>query len=114
MLISAANNSITNPVINTSLQGKTGIGFFGLLLPNLFTLALIIGSIIFVFVMIMGAVQWISSGGDKQALEGAKSKISNAFVGLVIMLAIFAIIKVLENFFGIHILTLDIGALIIK
>jgi len=64
--------------------------------------------------LITGAIQWISSGGDKQALESARNKISNALVGIVILFAVFAIINLIETFFGINIMTLDMGALVIQ
>ena len=108
-----AGGKLTNPVLNTTLQGQTGINFFGNLIPRLVTLGLIIGVLIFFFIMIIGAIQWISSGGDKNALEEAKHKITNAIIGIVILFSVFAILKLIENFFGVSILTLDIGSLVI-
>lgn len=89
------------------------MNFFQNFVPNLLTLGLIIGALFFFFVMILGGIQWISSGGDKNALEEAKHKITNALIGIVILFSIFAILKLIENFFGISILTLDIGSLAI-
>lgn len=107
--------SIGNPALGPSLQGylgsEGGSSFFSALLPNLLGLAFIIGVLIFFAMLIMGAIQWISSGGDKQALEGARSKISNALIGLILLFAAFAIIRLIQTFFGINILTLDIGSL---
>lgn len=60
-----------------------------------------------------GAISWIASGGDKQSLETAKSKITNALVGIIILFSAFAVVKFIESFFGISILTLDIDALVI-
>lgn len=105
---------ITNPALGPGLQGKTGIGFFQAFLPQLLTLGFVIGTVIFFFILIIGAIQWITSGGDKTAMEGARGKITNAVVGLVILFCIFAILKLIENFFGISILTLDIGSLEIQ
>lgn len=105
---------ITNPALDPGLQVKTGIEFFQTLIPNLITLALIIGVLIFLFVLIIGAIQWISSGGDKTALEGAKGKITNALIGIIILFSIFAVLLAIQNFFGISILTLDIEPLIIQ
>ena len=108
------SEAITNPLVKDTLQTKTGIEFFQSFIPNLITLGLIIGVVFFLFILIMGALQWISSGGDKNALEAAKSKITNAMVGIVILFAIFAVLKLIENFFGVSILTLDIGSLVIQ
>lgn len=111
--LNPGTNEITNPALG-SLTNQTGVSFFQSLLPRIVTLGLIIGVLIFFFTLIMGAIQWISSGGDKQSLEAARGKISNALIGLVILFAAFAIIKLIERFFGIPILTLDIGRLIIQ
>lgn len=111
--VGGGNAGINNPVLGPNLQGKTGLQFFQSFIPNLITLGLIIGVIFFFFILILGAIQWISSGGDKNALEEAKHKITNAIIGIVILFSVFAILKVIENFFGISILTLDIGSLVI-
>ena len=104
---------LNNPVLGPNLQKKTGLEFFQAFIPRLITLGLIIGVVVFLFIIIIGAIQWISSGGDKSALEASKSKITNALVGILVLFAVFAILKLIENFFGITILTLDIGALVI-
>lgn len=104
---------ITNPA-TPQLSGKTGVSFVQSLIPALVGLIFAIGALVFFFVMITGAIQWITSGGEKGALEAARGKISNAIIGIVVLLATFAIIKLIENFFGINILTLDIGPLQIK
>lgn len=106
--------SIENPVLGPSLQSKSGVGFFQDLLPRMIGLALVIGVIVFFFIMVTGAIQWITSGGDKTAIEGARGKITNALVGVVLLLSVFALLKIIEDFFGINILSLDIGVLKIQ
>jgi UDP-N-acetylmuramyl pentapeptide phosphotransferase/UDP-N-acetylglucosamine-1-phosphate transferase len=107
-------DAITNPALGGSLQGKSGSEFFQDLIPRMVGLAFVVGVLIFFFIMVVGAIQWISSGGDKTAVEGARGKITNAIVGVVILLSTFALLKVIEDFFGINILTLDIGPLKIQ
>jgi hypothetical protein len=53
--------------------------------------------------LIMGAIQWITSGGDKGAVQSAQSKITNAVIGLVILLSLFALLRVIGDFFGLEI-----------
>jgi len=107
------SNSITNPVLG-NLGNLSGSEFFAKVIPTAVGLGLVIGVLVFLFMLITGAIQWISSGGDKQALESARGKITNALIGLIILFAAFAIIQVIERFFGINILTLDIGPLVIQ
>lgn len=107
-------DKIYNPALGSSFEGLTGAGFFNDLLPRLIGLSFVIGIIIFLFFMILGAIQWIISGGDKTALEGAKGKITNAVIGIIILFSVFAILKIVEDFFGIDILSLDLGPLVIE
>ena len=90
---------IENPVGPS--RGETGISVFQQFIPNLIRLSFVIGVLIFFFVMIIGAIQWISSGGDKAAIEAARGKITNAIVGIVILFALFVVLKIIGDFFGI-------------
>lgn len=105
---------ITNPALEGPLQNKSGEVFFASIVPAIIGVFLLIGSLIFLFTLITGAISWMTSGGDKQKLEDARSRITNGIVGLVILLTTFALVKLLENFFGINILTLDFGPLKIR
>jgi len=61
----------------------------------------------FVF-LIIGGIKWVTSGGDKEKTAGAQQTLTAALVGLVIVFASWAIIRLIETFFGIQILTLTI------
>ncbi len=108
-----AAEGITNPILG-NLGKMSGTGFFSSFLPAAAGMAFLIGALIFFFYFVTGAIAWISSGGDKQALESARTRITNALIGILLLFAAFAIIRVLESFFGISILTLDISKLIIQ
>jgi len=75
---------------------------------------LIVGAVIFLFMLLLGAIQWISSGGDKANVEAARSRLTTALIGLVLLFAVFAVIKVIDTFFGTDILLLDIPSLVIQ
>ena len=108
------NSEITNPALGSKLQSMKGLEFFQAVIPRFLALGLLIGTLIFFFVLVVGAIQWIYSGGDKTALEGARSKIINAVIGIVILFSVFIFLKAIESFFGITIMTLDIGPIIIQ
>jgi len=62
----------------------------------------IIGSGILLLVyLVYGGMEWLTSGGDKAKLESARSKITNAIIGVTIIAAAFAIWKIALTFFGI-------------
>ena len=99
---------ISNPALG-DLGALTGPEFFGKLIPALVGLGFVIGAIVFVFILIYGAIQWISSGGDKMKMESARSNIASALVGVVILLGFFAILNLVSCFFGIGIGRINVG-----
>lgn len=105
--------AINNPVLGPGLGSLNGVGFFQRLLPALISGGLIAGTVIFFIMLLIGAVQWISSGGDKAKTEEARGRITNALVGLVILLSLFAIANLISNFFGVNILQLNLRPLFI-
>ncbi len=108
------SQGIVNPLLNQDLQNISGIAYFQLLLPKLVGIGFLVGVLIFFFMLLSGGISWIASGGDKANVESARGKITNAIIGLVILFSLFAIIKLLEAFFNIDILKLNLGTLQIK
>jgi len=76
----------------------------GTLIGNIIIAAMVISGLMVFFYLIMGGIQYISSGGDKAQAEAARDKITYALIGLVIVIGSFAIIKLIEQFFGLSIL----------
>lgn len=74
-------------------------------------LILIVAGLAFFFILVIGGVKWIMSGGDKAHTEGARSQITAALVGLVIVFSAWAIAKLIDSFFGINILNLKIDSI---
>lgn len=107
-------DAIRNPLLAPELQGVTGEGYFSLIMPKIVGLVFLFGSLTFFFMLIIGAIAWISAGGDKANLENARGRISSALIGLVVLFATFAIIKLIEQFFHVDILFIDLGPLTIS
>lgn len=78
------------------------------LISALIKFALIIAALVAFAFLVIGGIRWITSGGDKEATAKAQSTITAALIGLVIVFAAWAIIKLIETFFGVQILTLTI------
>lgn len=105
-----SGTSISNPVLG-SLGKLSGSEFFQKAIPAAVGVGFVVGALIFLFMLIWGAIEWISSGGDKQHLESARGRITNALVGIVVLFASYAILVVIGNFFHIDILNLKIPGL---
>lgn len=67
------------------------------------TILILAALLAFVF-LILGGLQWITSGGDKAAMETARNKITHAIVGLIIVGAAWAIMMLVQNFLGVSII----------
>ncbi len=102
--------TINNPAIG-NLANLSGSEFLGNVVSAAISLGFIIGTLVFFFMLLSGAIQWISSGGDKTSYESAKQRITQAFVGLVILFSFFAILNLTECFFGIGLRQIRIGTL---
>ena len=68
--------------------GSTSGDFAGLF-ANVFTIAAVVGGLFVFFHLIMGALDWINSGGEKEKLEKARKRITSAIIGLVILIAVW-------------------------
>lgn len=72
----------------------------------------IVGSIWFMFQLLFGGYEWISSAGDTKKLTTARQRIMNGFFGLVIIVAAWIILAVVGQFFGYDILVGDPATII--
>jgi hypothetical protein len=90
--------------INIPQPGNVKINNIGMLISALVGLLLILAALMAFFFLILGGIQWITSGGDKAGMEAARNKITHAIVGLIIVGAAWAIMILVQNFLGITII----------
>jgi hypothetical protein len=67
-------------------------------------IVMIVVSIVFFFILIFGGLKWVTSGGDEKKVAAARSQITNALIGLAIILAAWAIISLIGTLFGVQLL----------
>lgn len=95
---------IYNPAISGFLGRGEGTKIIGKFLSNIIGVMMIVGFIICLIYLIMGAYSWMTSGGDKAAVEQARLRISYAITGLVILASVWGIMLLIQYFFGITII----------
>lgn len=66
----------------------------------------------FLFNFIVGGIQWVSAGGDKNNLHNAQQRIQSALIGLIIVVAGWSMLALAGKFFGFDILITNPGQLI--
>ena len=68
------------------------------------------GIISFIFLLV-GGIQWILAGGDKEGTEKTRKRITNALIGLAVVFSAYALIFILQALFNIDIIRLNLQPL---
>lgn len=80
------SESFTNPVIGLSSVIIVGI-----------RMALLGGGMLLLFYLLWGAFDWITSEGDDEKLKSARQKMTNAVIGLIIMVIALGVFTVITT-----------------
>ena len=78
------------------------------LLSAIFTSAVVLAVILVFFMLVQGGYGYLMAGGDKAKVEEARTRMSNALIGLTIVAASFVTITLIGRFFGV-----DIGNIVL-
>lgn len=70
----------------------------GVLINKLLNFVMVLGALLVFTYLIWGGIEWITSGGDKTKTEAARSKITAAVIGLIVLAASWAILGLVLNF----------------
>lgn len=76
---------------------------FGLQVVMVIALLLVFGF------LIMGGIEWITSGGEKSKTESARNKITSAVIGLIVLAAAYAVFTLMLHFLGFQDITTAIN-----
>lgn len=60
----------------------------------------IVAGLVALLFLLLGALSWITSGGNKENVEKAREKIQAALIGVILIFAVLAIVGVIENILG--------------
>lgn len=87
-----------NPEIQIS---EDTLGFqipnFGEILTFLVRFFFVMAGLAALFYMLWGALSWVTSGGEKEAVQAARDKIIAAIVGVLLIVVVLAVIWTLER-----------------
>ncbi len=84
---------------------------FGDFVGRAITAAFVVAVVIALVFLVYGGVKWITSGGDKAAVEGARNTIVAAVVGLVIVFLSYFILNIILGLFHLSLGSLTIPTL---
>ncbi len=92
----------TSDCVKSTLVPYANIGH---VMGAVFSFVLVFASILVFCYFLLGGVQWMTSGGDKQAAQAAKDRLTAALVGLLIILSVWGVARITEAAFGVSILS---------
>jgi len=89
------------------LQGSVETADFGLgfgnWLGNIFGIIMVIALLILLGMLVIGAMGWLTSGGDSSKLENARNRMVHAVIGILILASVLAIFMFVQYLLGIDI-----------
>jgi len=100
------------------IGGPTGFGPFGNLpfdvgeaakgfnrvISAIIGVITIVAGIWFMFQFIIAGFSWLTAGGNQESVSNAQARMRNAFIGIIIVVAAWAIIGVIGSLIGLDIL----------
>lgn len=95
---------IENPVLSGDLGSGDPANVFGRFVGSWWGLAYVIGGILFLLYLVWGGVEHIMGGSDKERVENAKNKITNALIGLALLAVSWALVQAIGFVFGLGLL----------
>lgn len=96
---------IKRPEIGGDPVGFSTLGDF---IQKTLTVSFMVAVLLVLAMLIWGAFEWITSGGDKDAVAKARNRIISALIGLAVLAIAFALFQVSGQFLGFNVLDFTI------
>lgn len=84
---------------------------FGRVVGNIITIAFVLAVVVALFFLVYGGIKWITSGGDKAAVESARNTLVAAIIGLVVVFLSYFILNIILGLFDLRLNALVIPRL---
>lgn len=93
---------ITPPDVVNKMNANDPTGATGLntLLSTVVSLFFVFAGLVFVIMVVWGAVDFIISFGEKDAIGKARQKITWAIIGVIILSLVFVLLRIIERLTG--------------
>jgi hypothetical protein len=85
-------------------SAESAANLFSKIISNTIGVMTIFAGVWFIFQFITGAYGWLSAGSDKNAIQQAQQRLTNAFIGLVVIVAAYSITWLFGKLLGFEIL----------
>jgi hypothetical protein len=99
-----AQNEITNPAVAATFgTGATNTALTNVI-ATVWRTAITLGGLALLVMLIMGALNWVTSGGDKSKVEAARERMTQAVIGMLVLVGTVAISAFIGAMLGINLL----------
>lgn len=88
------------PFAKTALSAEGGLAAVARTVSAVIGIMTVAAGIWFIFQLFTGGFFWITSGGDKSKLHEARERLTNAFVGLIIIVVGWSILAIVGQALG--------------
>ncbi len=88
-----------------SLTPSQNIDTFGTLISAIVKNAFVLAGVVSFILLILGGFGIIVGGGDSKKLEASRGKIVGAVIGLILVIASFWIVQIIEKITGLPLLS---------
>ncbi len=104
-----AAEPIKNPVIAPEEGTFQGVSSnpLGSFFARLWWVAVLVGALALLIFLIWGGVDLLTSEGDQEKYKNAKNKITHALMGMALLAASFAFVRILDVIFKVDLLNLE-------
>ena len=86
-----------NPLTESYINVWFCVPTLGDLIGNLIRIIFFIAGLMALFMLLLGAFEWVASGGEEKKLQSARTRIISAVVGLVVMVAVMTLVILIEQ-----------------
>ena len=101
---------ITNPIINQDLGtggGAEGGNILARLIVILWRTLMTLGGLAVILFFVLGAVRWLTAGGDSSKVEEARNTLTNAMIGMALVFGVMAFTNFIGPAIGFDLLALE-------
>ncbi len=100
----AEDNKYIKSITNDPLNAEDAFTTFELIVSNVLALLTVLGSLVFITYFMLGAITWITSGGDTAKVGKARDQMLQGVLGLIVLTLMYALIGLVGSIVGIDIL----------
>ena len=91
-----------------NLSGPAKISDLVIVIQNIISILAPIAAVAFLIMLIVGGFQFLTSGGDPKAVAGARTTLTYAVIGIILVVVSWLILLVIKNITGVDTTTVTI------